>query len=48
MHQLGEYLHDKQHVIWDWNGTLLDDVGHAVATMNTLLAPRGLPPLAAC
>jgi phosphoglycolate phosphatase len=43
--KLFDFLRDKDHVIWDWNGTLLDDVGHAVATMNTLLAPRGLPPL---
>ena len=45
MQKLFNFLQDKDHVIWDWNGTLLDDVGHAVATMNTLLAPRGLPAL---
>jgi len=43
MERLFGLLRDKDHVIWDWNGTLLDDVEHAVATINTLLAPRGLP-----
>jgi phosphoglycolate phosphatase len=31
------------HVIWDWNGTLLNDVDHAVSTMNHLLSDHGLP-----
>lgn len=34
-----------KHIIWDWNGTLLDDAGLCVATMNDLLAKRNLPPL---
>ncbi len=32
-----------QHVIWDWNGTLLDDVGMVVDVMNGILDSRGLP-----
>lgn len=32
-----------KHVIWDWNGTLLDDAGIVVDSMNTLLSKRGLP-----
>jgi phosphoglycolate phosphatase len=43
MQRLFDLLQDKEHVIWDWNGTLLSDVQHAVATINLLLAPRGLP-----
>ena len=43
MQSLLDHLRDKSHVIWDWNGTLLNDVPHAVATMNGMLAPRGLP-----
>lgn len=43
MLKLFDYFQDKDHVIWDWNGTLLSDVEHAVATINDLLAPRGLP-----
>lgn len=34
-----------RHVIWDWNGTLLDDLDVCIAVMNQLLARRGLPTL---
>ena len=30
-------------ILWDWNGTLLDDVDVAVASMNDLLARHGKP-----
>ncbi len=30
-------------IIWDWNGTLLDDVGICVACMNRLLKIRNIP-----
>lgn len=30
-------------IIWDWNGTLLNDTELAVETMNGMLAKRGLP-----
>jgi phosphoglycolate phosphatase len=30
-------------VIWDWNGTLLNDTGICVSAMNTLLRERQLP-----
>lgn len=33
------------HVIWDWNGTLLDDAWLCVEVMSGLLHRRGLPPL---
>jgi len=32
-----------RHIIWDWNGTLLDDLDISIEVMNGLLAPRGLP-----
>ncbi len=32
-----------RHIIWDWNGTLLDDVDCCVDTLNVLLAARGMP-----
>lgn len=32
-----------QHVIWDWNGTLLDDVWLCVEVMNGLLDHHSLP-----
>jgi phosphoglycolate phosphatase len=34
-----------QHIIWDWNGTLLDDAWLCVEIMNGMLARRDLPPL---
>ena len=34
-----------RHIVWDWNGTLLDDVAACVASVNDMLAPRGLPTL---
>ncbi len=33
------------HVIWDWNGTLLDDVRFSVGLMNGLLEKRHMPTL---
>jgi phosphoglycolate phosphatase len=32
-------------IIWDWNGTLLNDAGLAVRTINQMLEKRGLPTL---
>jgi phosphoglycolate phosphatase len=43
--QLLSRLVTKKHVIWDWNGTLLNDVDHAVETMNHLLQKHSLPSL---
>ena len=34
-----------RHLIWDWNGTLLDDVEYCVGVMNVILRRRGLPEL---
>lgn len=31
------------HVVWDWNGTILDDAGLCVDIINGLLAARGKP-----
>lgn len=33
------------HVIWDWNGTLLDDIGASLASVNDMLAKREEPPM---
>ncbi len=38
-------LDGKQAIIWDWNGTLLDDVSICVECMNLLLEKRQLPVL---
>ncbi len=34
-----------KHIIWDWNGTLVDDVDVAVGAVNVLLTENGLKPL---
>jgi len=34
------------YVLWDWNGTLLDDTQAALTTLNQMLARRGKPPIA--
>ena len=34
-----------QHIIWDWNGTLLDDTQAGVNAVNAMLRARRLPPL---
>jgi phosphoglycolate phosphatase len=33
------------HIIWDWNGTLLDDVAWCMKSINVMLKKRGLPTL---
>lgn len=35
----------KKAIIWDWNGTLLDDISICIESMNILLEERGLPML---
>ena len=32
-----------KYIIWDWNGTLLDDVDINIEIINVLLSERGLP-----
>jgi phosphoglycolate phosphatase len=36
-------IKNYQHIIWDWNGTLLDDVELCADIMNNLLKARSLP-----
>ena len=33
------------HILWDWNGTLLDDAWLCVDVMNSMLTERKLQPL---
>ena len=35
-----------EHIIWDFNGTLLDDVWTGIVSVNKLLEDRGLPKIA--
>ena len=34
-----------EHIVWDWNGTLLDDRWLTIAVMNRLLARRNMDEL---
>ncbi len=43
MNKLTKHFESKQHVIWDWNGTLLDDVDLCVDVINGLLQRHSLP-----
>jgi phosphoglycolate phosphatase len=43
MQSLFPHLQTYDHIIWDWNGTLLRDLEHAVTTVNQLLKKRNLP-----
>ena len=32
-----------KYIIWDWNGTLLNDIGASLASVNDMLELRGMP-----
>jgi len=32
-----------RHILWDWNGTLLDDAQYGVGIMNKILKEKNLP-----
>ena len=34
-----------KNLVWDWNGTLLDDITAGVETLNDMLEKRGLQKL---
>lgn len=38
-------INDNKVVVWDWNGTLLNDMDICITAMNELLGVRELPPL---
>ncbi|RYZ68224.1 MAG: HAD family hydrolase [Proteobacteria bacterium] len=40
--QIFGLIREKKHVIWDWNGTLLDDLDHAISSANQFLDEHGL------
>jgi phosphoglycolate phosphatase len=40
---LAPHIENKKHVIWDWNGTLLSDIEHAIRITNRLLREENLP-----
>jgi phosphoglycolate phosphatase len=45
MKALHPHIHGKRHIIWDWNGTLLNDIEHAVRINNQMLSDEGLKPV---
>ena len=38
-------LNNYKHLIWDWNGTLFNDVELCLDLLNRLLLQKGLPPI---
>ena len=34
-----------RHIVWDWNGTLLDDLRLCLAVLHELAGARGIPPV---
>tara|TARA_Y100000588_G_scaffold386950_1_gene483617 strand:+ start:168 stop:827 length:660 start_codon:yes stop_codon:yes gene_type:complete len=39
------YIKKYSHIIWDWNGTIIDDTALCVSIVNEILRARGLPQL---
>lgn len=39
------YIMKYTHVIWDFNGTILDDMQAGIDSVNEMLTARGLPPV---
>lgn len=38
-----DLIKSRKHIIWDWNGTILDDVHYTLETANWLLEKHQLP-----
>lgn len=45
MNSLETHLENKTHVIWDWNGTLINDVDFCLGIMQDTLKAHGMPHL---
>ena len=43
---LGDIMGKYTHIIWDFNGTLFDDVDAGILSVNKMLGDRGLHPIA--
>ncbi len=43
MLKMGPLLETYKHVIWDWNGTLLNDLDYCISTVNSILRTHQLP-----
>lgn len=42
---MGTHGKHRRHLVWDWNGTLLDDNDAVVGATNAAFAEVGLEPL---
>lgn len=42
---IGRNNMEYKYIIWDWNGTLLNDAGAAMSSVNDMLKERNMPPL---
>lgn len=42
---MGKITEKYKHVIWDWNGTILDDSKLCTEIINNILVKRNLPPI---
>lgn len=40
-----KHFENKKHIIWDWNGTILNDLEHTVATLNHTLKDQNIASL---
>ncbi len=36
-------MNKYKYILWDWNGTLLDDIGASLRSVNDMLRKRGMP-----
>lgn len=45
LRHLKKRLHNKTHVIWDWNGTLVDDVDLCIEIIGEIAVRHGLTPV---
>ena len=36
-------MNSEQYILWDWNGTILDDFDYNYSIISTLLTARNLP-----
>lgn len=45
MHHLVDHWKERDHIVFDWNGTLLNDIDLCVEVVSELAQEQGLPPL---
>lgn len=43
--ELTSFIHNKKNIIWDYNGTMLDDVHICINSINQMLVERNINPI---